>query len=133
MRRFFVVSALWLGLLGAAEPLLACAMNSPVSECCPTGTQAPCNDDSGSADALADAHQNCCAAAPIGQPLAVSIQMSDRKPSYGTSGAADLPPVAALPGGLLAPSAALTHRPRFTDLVPSCGASTYLRTGRLRL
>jgi len=133
MRRFFIVSALWLGLLGAAQPLLACAMNSAASACCPAGTQAPCNDDSGSVDALGDAHQHCCASAPIGEPLAASIQKSDTKLSYRTSGAVDLALVATLPGGSLAPFAALTHRPQFTDLAPSFGASTYLRTGRLRL
>lgn len=133
MRRFFIVSAFWLGLLGVAEPLLACAMTSLTSECCPTDTQAPCNDDSRSAGAPVDAHQHCCASAPIGEPLAVSIQKSGTKFLHGVPTAAELPLIVAPDVGFCPLSAAFSHRLRFADPASSFGASTYLRTGRLRL
>ena len=133
MCRFFIVSAIWLGLLGAAEPVLACAMNSPSSECCPTGTQSFCTNDSEPAGAIRDAHQQYCASAPIGEMLVVSIQTSGAKLPPGATGAGDLPLIRAPADGFLVFSAALAHRPPFVDSAPSFGALTYLRTGRLRL
>ena len=132
MRRLMLVTALWLGLLWAAEPLLACQMDSHASDCCPTSTQAPCNHDSGPAG-LSDASQLCCASTPIVEPLAISIQKSDTKVPHGASGAADPPPIAVTEIGVSPGSAAFNCRPRFSDLASSFGASTYLRTGRLRL
>lgn len=133
MCRFFIVSAIWLGLVGAAEPVLACAMNSPASECCPMGEQSACTNDSEPAGAIRDAHQQYCASAPIGEMLAVSIQASGTKLSPGASGAGDLPLITAPADGFPVFSAALANRPHFVASAPSFGALTYLRTGRLRL
>lgn len=133
MRRFFIVSAFWLGLLGAAEPLLACALTSPAPECCPMDTQAPCNDDTAPVGAPMDAHQHCCASTPIGEPLAITIQKSDTKLLHGAPAAAELPLIVAPDVGLCPHSAAFSQRSRFADPASSFGASTYLRTGRLRL
>lgn len=133
MRRLIVISALWLGLLGMAEPLLACAMNTPASGCCPTGTQAPCDQDSDQGTALADANV-CCASAPVGQPLTVSIKKSDAKALHDASGSADSPLIVA--SSLHEPLAPTTHqafRLRLSAPAQNVGAETYLRTGRLRL
>ena len=132
MRRFLLVSALWLGLLGAAAPLLACPMHSATSDCCPPGTQAPCNHDSAPVIGSNFASQLCCASAPIGEPLAL-ILTNDTKPSHGASGAADPPPIATLENGSVPLSCVFDHRPRSADSAFSFGATTYLRTGRLRL
>lgn len=133
MCRFFIVSAIWLGLLGAAEPVLACAMNSRACECCPTGAQSSCRGDSGQAGAIRDAHQQYCASAPIGEMLEVSIRTGDAKLSPVAPGAANPPLIRAPADRCLVFSPALAYRPRFADSAPSFGALTYLRTGRLRL
>lgn len=133
MCRFFIVSAIWLGLLGAVEPVLACAMNSPASECCPTGAQSSCTGDSEQACAIRDAHQQYCASAPIGEMLEVSIRTSGATPSPGALGAGNLPLITASADRYLVFSPALAYRPQFADSAPSFGALTYLRTGRLRL
>lgn len=133
MRRFLVIAALWLGLLGIAEPLLACAMNTPASSCCSTATQAACDHDSDQSIGAGD-RDPCCASAPVGEPAAVSIKKGDANPDYQTSGNAHIPLITS-------PSwhetlAAVTHDARqlqVPDSTQRSGAETYLRTGRLRL
>lgn len=131
MRGFLVASALWLGLLGAVEPVFSCAMSTPAPDCCPSGPQGPCDHDPAPADVLT-APQLCCTSAPMGVPLAASIQKSDPKSSQGAPGAAD-PPLIAAAQGALSSASADPGRLRFASSASERGTSTYLRTGRLRL
>lgn len=132
MRRLILISALWFGLLGMAEPLLACSMNTPASECCPTGTQSPCDQDSDQGMALADANV-CCAPAPVGQSFTVSVKKSGAKSLHEASGSADFPLVTSSIDEWHARFACNASRPRIANPAQSLGAATYLRTGRLRL
>lgn len=132
MRRLFIVSALWLGLFGAVQPLLACAMNSPVSECCPTSLQTLCEHDSSGAASPVEL-QSCCVSAPLAEPAAVTFKQSDLKSDYAAAssngGVAVAPPRTLS----LAPTRAVISRRALTDRPDARGAETYLRTGRLRL
>ena len=132
MRRFLFVAAVWFGLLGAAEPLLACAMNSPDSDCCPTGTQAPCDHNPAPMGGVEGA-QACCASAPLGEPAAVSLKKGDTTAQQGAAGG-DLPLIALLPALLfIVPPAVLPPLPRITEPADAGGTQIYLRTRRLRL
>jgi hypothetical protein len=127
VRRFLVISAFWLGLFGVAEPLLACAS---ASECCPNGTQAPCDFSSNRGTANTDSNL-CCASPPLGQALTFSIKKGEAKPQPESAGTAAI--------ALFAPSAdasfaAFTcNGSRIADPAQSLGARIYRRTGRLRL
>lgn len=131
MRRFLIVSALWLGLLGSAEPLLACAMNLAGPNCCASGTQTPCVHGSGQMGADVRAH--CCAAAPVGEPVTVSASKFEARLRAAVSGSADVSIIASRAIDPPAATGRLLSPPRSTDSVASFGARTYLRTGRLRL
>jgi hypothetical protein len=132
MRRFLIVSALWLGLFGVADPVLACAMNTAASECCPTGSPAPCDQDSDQSTALAPADL-CCASAPLSRSLAVPIKKRDAKPPHESWGSADIPVIASPADKRFVPLSRLATRLQFAPPTRSFGAQTYLCTGRLRL
>ena len=69
MRRLILIAGLWLGLLGVVQPLLACAMNPSMLNCCPNGMQMPCH--SGSDQGASDPSADCCATAPSSTILTV--------------------------------------------------------------
>jgi len=132
MRRLLLVTALWLGLLGMAEPLLACDMNTPASSCCSTETQGACTHNTHQGIAVGD-QALCCASAPVGGPLAVSIRKGDAKPSYEVTAGTGTTLVTSCSLEALTPSAHGASRPRISNPDQRFGAQTYLRTGRLRL
>lgn len=133
MSRFFIVSAIWLGLLGAAEPVLACVMNPPACECCPWGMQPSCDHDSGATASGVAARLHHCASVRMGDMLAVAMPKSDAGFPHGISGADNPPFIAARATDLPVHPDTLISGPQFIDFSRSDGALTYLRTGRLRL
>jgi hypothetical protein len=69
-KRFSILVMLWLGLLWAAAPALACAP-MPDRDCCPAGTHTPCGADQSGVDLRAVAAL-CCVSAPVASPVAIA-------------------------------------------------------------
>lgn len=131
-RRLTALLVLWVGLLGAGSPALACAADALDGDCCPQEAPLPCGDDT------AEYHSSttgvmCCAPANVGA-RAASIDSrrasQDREHDSGTPDPLIRPAPFDSPTG--APCArhltAPADSPARTD-----AALTYLRTGRLRL
>ena len=133
MRRLILIAGLWLGLLGVVQPLLACAMNPSMLNCCPNGMQMPCH--SGSDQGTSDTAADCCATAhssTISTVVAVDSRDANLAPVTGDRPAGDT-----LVGVIHWPLSVVDHL-SLTSRIPflhaaSSGAETYLRTGRLRL
>lgn len=133
MRRLILIAGLWLGLLGVVQPLLACAMNPSMLNCCPDGMQTPCNSGSDQPGTSLQSAE-CCATAPATIAVAVAVDSRDAHLAQVTGGHPA--------GGLIAASIdwplPVVDNLSFASRTPlhhpaSGGTETYLRTGRLRL
>jgi hypothetical protein len=132
MRRLFIITALLLGLLGPAIPVLACAIGPAAQDCCPSGAPSPCAPDSEQPATSAELFQCCSLAPPAESALrAVVARDVDAPAQHLTGGSSPLPPPARLHlrGNTYASALLLESRP---PTLPLRG-DTYLRTGRLRL
>lgn len=133
MRRLILIAGLWLGLLGVVQPLLACAMNPSLSNCCPAGIDVPC-DPSSDQTGAADQSTACCATAPVQNPTLVALGSKDAHLAQVTGNPSDghcvAPPFSEpvfIPDKFSLTSRVPIHHPACS------GTDTYLRTGRLRL
>lgn len=134
MRRLILISGLWLGLFGVAQPLLACAMNPSMLNCCPNGMQMPCH--SGSDQGASVPSTGCCATAPssaISTGVAVESRDTQLAPVTGGHPAGDTTTAAAThwPSPIVDSRSPASRIPIL--YAASGGAEIYLRTGRLRL
>jgi hypothetical protein len=131
LRRFRIMPLLMLGILMLTQAAFACASFSTGSDCCSSGTTAPCSKGS-----AAQSMVFCCAGAPAGSVSTLSaIAKSDVERKHGSFGEADLglTALAEISDQWLLVSRH-TRQPRLAEAFSSCAAQeTYLRTGRLRL
>jgi len=131
IRRLSALLIVWMGLLGAAHPALACATDMPANDCCPPGSNIPC-DHSAPAPSPAPDGAICCVAAPA----PIEAAASDR-----VRGSALVPQDSGSPEAIAQTSPLdLVPRPAYRHAVPPLAAPrvddhslTYLRTARLRL
>lgn len=127
-RRLIALLVIWVGLLGAAYPVLACAANmQPAGGCCPGGTDTPCDEQPPATGAAV-----CCVAAPAPAQAAVLDAFRSGTLIEHDVGAPDAtgppgPPHAAVSHAACRQLVPLAVPPR-DDL-----SLTYLRTARLRL
>lgn len=133
LRRLTVLLVMWVGLLGAASPALACAMEAALAgDCCPPGSTLPCGER-GSPDFNAVAPAICCVTASAPAP-AVAIDsgrsLYKQQDSSGSPGAVVLPVWVTSAPNLIHS----TYIPAPAVTPPRLGGTlTYLQTGRLRL
>jgi hypothetical protein len=131
LRRLASVLVVWLGLLWASSPALACARSAD-RDCCPEGGTSPCSDEGSGLDLNALATL-CCVIAPAASPVVSADTSRTAHVQPHDSGSPD-PIVAFAWFATLTPS---DHRPPLTrpdaSLVRTDAALTYLHTRRLRL
>jgi len=124
-----IVMVIWLGLVSAASPALACA--SSHRDCCPEGMTSPC-DGKGSVVDLSTIAAVCCVSAPAASSAAAE---SPRATHVQPHDLPSLDPIATF--AWLATFTASDHEcsPRSHDIsvAPTDEGLTYLRTLRLRL
>lgn len=132
MRRFFILAAIWVGLLGPVDPLFACVMQAHLSDCCPAGTHDRGQHDSNPCDGLTPSHE---CHAPLAGPTdvaAVPVRQADGGlPVDLTGGGVPLAP-AAFPNPARPPPLIFSEVAA-QPAASSSGTDTYLRTARLRL
>ena len=133
MRRLILIAGLWLGLLGVVQPLLACAMNPSLLNCCPAGSDMPCDPGSDQTGTSAQS-TDCCATAPANASTVVAVDSREShlaqltgNPSDGYCVAAPFSEPVFIPDKFSLTSRIPIHHPA------GSGTDTYLRTGRLRL
>ncbi|MEP7243496.1 MAG: hypothetical protein ABI885_07390 [Gammaproteobacteria bacterium] len=134
MRRFFILAAIWVGLLGPIDPLFACVVQAHLSDCCPTGTHDRSHHDSNPCGGFAASHECHAALAGPTDIAAVSARQADGDLPFDLAGGA---------GGVTLVPNAFPNPARPPPLILSAvleqpagslsGTDTYLRTSRLRL
>ena len=130
LRRIISLAILGVGLLLAGTPAVACTLNRPLEDCCPSGPDGPCRAPGGF---TSQAQVACCAgriATPAGT-ASISLP-SDRE----TRPATNNPPAAV--GAAFFETATGWRRSAAPvgDETPAyrpSGSVLYLSTGRLRL
>lgn len=126
LRRLSAVLVIWVGLLGAALPVLACSMAAQRHDCCPPGAPSPCDD--GSTAAI------CCVSTPSSsQAVSITASRVLQDGHAGSSGSVDF---LVLPLWIvsLMDVARRYDIPAPASPAPRTDAAlTYLHTGRLRL
>lgn len=131
-RRLLMVLVVWLGLLWAASPAVACARGAE-RDCCPAGMTSPCSGQGSGAD-VSTLAALCCVSAPTATPAVSADAARATHVQPEDSGSPD--PIVAI-----AWFATLTPFRHALDLTPRHAATpvrtdaglTYLRTLRLRL
>lgn len=128
-QRLAALLVVWLGLIWAASPALACARLAE-RDCCPAGSTSPCGD--GSDTELGAFAAVCCVNSPAASPaVAVEARTSHAQPA--DSGSPDPLVTLAWFATLGAPRYELASRSPEIHLFRINAANTYLRTLRLRL
>ena len=133
MRRLALIAGMWLGLLGVVQPLLACAVNPAMADCCPDDMGSPCDPGTDSPDPGRQS-VSCCMTAPATASAVISVESRDTNLAPATGGhPVDQPamPATEWPSPVV-DDVSLALRPP-NPPVPSDGTETYLRTRRLRL
>lgn len=119
MRPLILISALWLGLLGIAQPLTACTMHSPTHDCCLGGTHTPCDGAAG----------HGCASPSTADSFAVPVEKHDAKFWAGDVCRVAIAPSVVRP---VAPPARSVFALPIDSNIP-CGTRTWLRFAHLLL
>lgn len=130
-RRLSILVMLWMGLMWAAAPTLACA-SLPNRDCCPDGAPAPCGGDESGVD-LKAAASLCCVSAPSGvtSVSADTQRVAHVEPLHPDS--VDSIALLAWLATLQPRRHELPARPPDAVRARTDAALTYLRTLRLRL
>jgi len=133
LRRLTAVVVIWMSLLGAAFPALACSLAASADCCGQAGTSSPCARGAGFSQLPDVTTALCCASGPAAFP---SVAIDSR----GASHARDQLPSSPDPVVLIAwyatwsaPVPAPSIIPSLFRSPPSAAAPTYLQTARLRL
>jgi hypothetical protein len=134
LRRLTAVVVIWMSLLGAAFPALACSLAASTTDCCgQPGTSSPCTGGAGFVQLPDVTTALCCAYGP-------AAFLSVATDSGRTSHERDQQPSSPDPVALIAwyaswsaPVLAASIIPSLSRLPPSAAALTYLQTARLRL
>jgi hypothetical protein len=134
LRRLTAVVVIWISLLGAAFPALACSLAASTADCCgQPGTSSPCAGGAGFSQLPDVATAPCCASAPAAFPSAASDSGRGSHVREQHSSSSD-------PVVLIAWYATWSARVPAPSIIPSLSRSppsdavpTYLQTARLRL
>lgn len=131
MKRLLILSVLFSLLLALGQPLMACPADRAAHDCCPGGTQDPCDTGMSLPAGLACADMTLCAAPQATTAILVQAQKTFDPALPGSAAGADLP---AHP--LASPRAPPDPGARAADPHPDhaavAAALTWLHTARLR-
>jgi len=133
IRKTLILLIACAGLLGAAEPLLACMAPADVDNCCPSSSSPLC--DASSEPALPPAVALwCCVSPPSPVTTAVAVAKRTGEQSHNSDANGD-PGVVVAPacGAFRPPASPLPSAVISSSLTSEFGTQTYLRTARLRL
>jgi len=131
MKRLVILSVLFSLLFALGQPLMACPADRSAHDCCPAGTQDPCDTGTSLPAGLACADMSLCAAPQGTTAILVQAQKKFDVALPGPAADADLPthPVAS-------PRAPPDPGARAADPHPdhaaAAAALTWLHTARLR-
>jgi hypothetical protein len=128
--RLSIVLMLWLALVWAASPALACARPAD-RDCCPAGDSSPCTGGGSGID-LNTLAALCCVSAPAASPAAADTARTEQVQPHD-SGSPDPITTFAWFATLTAPDDIRPPNPSGLLAVRADGARTYLHTRRLRL
>jgi hypothetical protein len=134
LSRLTAVVVIWVSLLGAAFPALACALTASNSECCgQSGTALRCARDVGFGQPREATTALCCASGHEAFP-GVAYDSERTSPERGHDLSSTDPFVLiAWSASWFAPTLAPLTTPSLVRPPPSAAALTYLHTARLRL
>ena len=126
LRQLSAALVIWIGLLGAALPALACPQAAQHHDCCPPGAPSPC--DGGPAATI------CCVSAPsASQPVSINATRSLHEAHAGPGESPDVPVLLAWIASSMDPAPRYDIPMPAASAPPADAALTYLHTGRLRL
>ncbi len=127
--RLAALLVVWLGLLWAASPALACARAAD-RDCCPEGTTSPCPRERTDLSTLAAL---CCVSAPAASQAVAADTTRTTHVQPDHSGSPDPIITLAWFATLATPNYESPPKPPDTRFVGIDAARTYLHTLRLRL
>jgi hypothetical protein len=134
LRRLTAVVVIWMSLLGAAFPALACSLAASTADCCgQPGTSSPCAGGAGFSQLPDVTTALCCASAPAAFP---SVATDSGRAWHERNQHPSFPDPVVLIAWYAtwsAPVPAPSIIPSLFRSPPSAAAPTYLQTARLRL
>lgn len=134
LRRLTAVVVIWMSLLGAAFPALACSLAATTADCCgQPGTASPCAGGAGFVQLPDVTTAMCCASAPAAFP---GVTSDSGRASHERGQHSSSPDPVILVAWYATWSAAVpapSTIPSLSRSPPGSAALTYLQTARLRL